>query len=136
MGVVTKITQKVSGFLSTCTPIDLVILGVIVLIPVLAIILAIASRRARKRGYGNLYVGKTRYKHTRKKNRGYDDYYLPRKHRVRYIKTKAPKARRRVKVEHVYGKADQATILATGIFGVGLGMMAHRALLEEKRRMY
>ena len=136
MGVVTKIMQKVSSFLSTCSPLDLVILGVIVLIPVLAIILAIASRRARKRGYGNLYVGKTRYKRRRQKKSGYDDYYLPRKHRVRYVKTKAPKARRRVKVEHVYGKPDQATILATGIFGVGVGVMLHRAVLEEKRRIY
>lgn len=134
MGVVTKILQKVSSFLSACSPLDLVIMGVIVLIPVLAIILAIASRRARKRGYGSLHVGK-RYRQRRKKKSGYDDYYLPRKHRVRYVKTKAPKARKRVKTEYVYCKPDQARMLATGIFGVGLGMMLHRSVLDEKRRM-
>ena len=138
MGVLTTITQKISSFLSSCSPLDLVILGVIVLIPVLAVILAIASRASRKRGYDNLYVdrpkSRQRKRKKRKKSNGGDDYYLPREHRVRYIKTMAPKARKRVKVERVYGKADQATILATGIFGVGLGVMLHRAAQEERYR--
>jgi len=62
-----------------------------------------------------------------------ENYYRPRKRRVRYIKTKAPK---KSKVQQVYVPADRSAMLATGIFGVSLGIMAHRAIMEEKRDFY
>ena len=70
------------------------------------------------------------------RQRSKDKYYLPRKRRVRYVKTKKPRLQRPVKVQRVYGKADQSTMLATGIVGVGLGLMAHRAILEETRKFH
>ena len=138
MSIVNNIIGKVGSFLASCSYMDLAILGVIVLIPVLAIILAIAAKASRKRRGNQLYVDRrgSRPVRRRKKNRYEDTYYLPRKHRVRYIKTMKPRGRRRVKVQRVYGPADQSTMIATGLFGVGLGVMAYKAVMEEKKNFY
>ncbi len=140
VSIVNKIIGKLASFLSSCSYTDLAILGVIVLIPVLAIILAIATAASRRRnGRDRLYVDRRasrRAARKRKKSRYEDTYYLPRKHRVRYVKTMKPRGRKRVKVQRVYMKADQSTMLATGLFGVGLGVMAYRAAMEEKKRFY
>ncbi len=138
MGTVNKIIEKAGSFLASCSYMDLAILGVIVLIPVLAIILVIATKASRKRRGDRLYVDRraSRPVRRRKKSRYEDTYYLPRKHRVRYIKTMKPRGRRRVKVQRVYGPADQSTLLATGLFGVGLGVMAYKAVIEEKKNFY
>lgn len=130
--------SKVSGFLASCSKAELVILGAIVLIPVLAIILAIANRKTRRRRQNSYYVDRRASRpRRRRKNRHEDDYYLPRKHRVRYVKTMAPKVRKqRAKTKTLYCKLDQSTLLATGIFGVGLGMMIQKAALEEKKKLY
>jgi hypothetical protein len=138
VSIVNKIIGKVGSFLAGCSYMDLAILGVIVLIPVLAIILAIATGASRKRRVDRLYVDRraSRPVRRRKKNRYEDTYYLPRKHRVRYIKTMKPRGRKQVKVQRVYGEADQSAMLATGLFGVGLGVMAYKAAIEEKRKFY
>ena len=130
--------QKAKDFLVSCSYPDLVIMGVIVLIPVLAIILAIASKKSRRRSRRQnvVYVERPVRMSRRERN-----YYKPRKRRVRYIKTKASKvfkrrAKQLAKQKTVYCKLDQSTLLATGLFGVGLWMMAHKAALDEKKNLY
>ncbi len=138
MSIVNKMIEKAGSFLASCSYMDLAILGVIVLIPVLTIILAIAAKASRRRRGDRLYVDRraSRPVRRRKKNRYEDTYYLPRKHRVRYIKTMKPRGRRRVEIQRVYCPADQSTMIATGLFGVGLGVMAYRAVMEEKKYFY
>ncbi len=64
-----------------------------------------------------------------------EDYYKPRKHRVRYVKTMAPKVKKAPKVQRVYAAADQSTMMATGIVGMGLGAMAYSALTGDKKKL-
>lgn len=140
MGVITKIMQKVTGFLAACSYTDLAILGVIVLIPVLAIILLIVKKTSRKHRKMDRYPIDNRWqtkrpKRVRAKTRTVEAYYMPRKRRVFYVKTKAPK-KRRIKTKVVYARADRSTMLATGLFGLGLGVMAHRAILEDSKKLH
>ena len=129
--MVMPIVAKVSSFLASCSYTDLVILGVIALIPVLAIILAIASSKSRRRKNSYYVDGGA----SRRLSRYERNYYRPRKRRVIYIKTKAPKVlKQRAKQKKVYCKMDQSTLMATGLFGMGLGMMIHKAAAEEKNR--
>ncbi len=109
---------------------NLIVLAAIAAGFVVLIVIGCAMLRARRRR--KLYYGGGCRRRSRRERRA-DRYYLPRKRRVRYVKTKA---RKNTKVQRVYGKADQSTILATGIFGVSLGIMAHRALMDEKRDFY
>ena len=140
MGVVTKIAQKATGFLTNCSYKDLAILGVIALIPILAVILLIVKKTSCKHRKMDYYPiddrRQTKHpKRIRTKTRTVDTYYMPRKRRVFYVKTKAPK-KRRVKTKVVYTRADRSTMLATGLFGLGLGVMAHRAILEDLKKLH
>ena len=133
--------QRAKDFLASCSYVDFVIMGVIVLIPILAVILAIASRKnkgGRRRQQNTVYIDRPVYV---RKSRYERNYFKPRKRRVRYIKTNAPKvmkqrAKQRAKQKRLYCKMDQTTLLATGLFGASLGMMAHKAALEEKKKFY
>ena len=69
-----------------------------------------------------------------------EDYYKPRERRVFYVKTFKPKdpvvpKEQPVQVQKVYGKADQATIMATGLFGLGLGLIARNVLGNDKKKI-
>ena len=135
-----KAFQKASSFLSGRSYKELAILGVIVLIPVLAIVLLMASKATLKRKYKRLRDGydypcrsKRRYK---RKNR-YDDYYLPRKHRVRYVKTMSPKVKKDKKpVQKVYTPMDQTTLVATGLLGLSLGMALRQDSQPRARHIH
>ena len=67
-----------------------------------------------------------------------EDYYKPRERHVLYVKTFKPKdseaSKNQVSVKRVYKPADQATIMATGLFGVGIGLIAHRAFQNDKNK--
>lgn len=128
--------QKVSGFLTECSPIDLVIVGVIALIPVLAIVLLIANASHKKKQVAR-FNGAHPVKKSQKskKQTGYvgGGRSGRREFQVRYVHTLAPKETRkhRSNGDHSGRRADGAALLATGVFGVGLGMMIYRAAQEE-----
>ena len=63
-----------------------------------------------------------------------EDYYKPRKRQVLYVKTMAPKNAKPIQAQTVYATADQATMIATGIVGMGIGAMTYSALLNEKKK--
>lgn len=126
------ILQKAKDFLASCSYSDYVIMGVIVLIPVLAIILAIAGKKSRRRR-NVVYVDRP----VRCRCRREANYYRPRKRRVRYIKTYASKAlKERANQKKLYCKLDQSTLMATGLFGLGLGMMMRKSAAQDKRDLY
>jgi thymidylate kinase len=136
--IVWQAYQKVSSFLSSCSYKELAVLGVIVLIPVLAIIFLMASKASLKRKYKRLrdgYGSYERKRRRRRKNR-YDDYYLPRKHRVRYVKTSAPKTKKKESVQKVYTPMDQTTLLAAGVLGLSLGMALHQDSQPRARHIH
>ena len=85
-----------------------------------------AQRRAERR--------EDRYYRELIRQKRREDYYKPRKRQVLYVKTMAPKANKQVKTQTVYATADQATMMATGIVGMGIGAMAYSALLNEKKK--
>ena len=125
------ILQKAKDFLASCSPTDLVILSVIVLIPILAIILAVVGKKNRRRRKNVVYVDRPVCCRRR------DMYYRPRKRRVRYIKTYASKAVKELaNQKKLYCKLDQSTLMATGLFGLGLGMMIHKSSVQDNRRDY
>ena len=128
------IYEKVKAFLASCSYTDYVIMGVIVLIPVLAIILAAAGKKSRRRrGQNVVYVDRP----VRCRSRREMNYYRPRKRRVRYIKTYASKAlKARPPQKKLYCKLDQSTLIATGLFGLGLGMMAQKSAMQDKRNNF
>ena len=128
------VIEKLKAFLATCTYVEFAIMGVIVLIPILAIILAVAGRKARRRRRRQNVV----YVDAPVKSRRVDDYYRPRKRRVRYVKTYAAKAmkKRPAQQTKMYCKMDQATLMATGLFGIGLGMMVQKSAANGKMNMY
>ena len=129
------IIERAKTFFATCSYVEYAIMGVIVLIPVLAIILAVAGRKARRRRRSQ----KIAYAEVAApvKSRREDDYYRPRKRRVRYIKTYASKAlKERASQKRMYCKMDQATLMATGLLGIGLGMMVQRSATDSRSRMF
>ena len=162
MDFIKTITQKVSNFLQNCEALDLVILGVIILIPILAIVFAAASKsyakeQIKRAGFAREMRGRRR-RQAQGGSRGGSRWrsggrgrgrapisrypaYPPRKEfRAHYIEPLAhSRACRRedralnsvIKVKS--SKTDQAAMLATGIFGVGLGFMIHRAAKDEHR---
>lgn len=94
-----------------------------------------ANGRAERRALRRAEKREDRYYRALIRQKRRENYYKPRKRRVFYVKTKAPKARRQAKVQRVYAAADQSTMMATGIVGMGIGAMAYRTLVEEKRRI-
>ena len=152
MDFIKTITQKVSNFLANCETLDLVILGVILLIPILAIAFVAASKsyckqevskvksiyyHNRSRRFSNARPGSGGGR--RRKRKGGKRHSSParleyprREFQVRYVpalefRDSRPPAR----VIKVPKKTDGAAILATGIFGLGLGLMIHRVAKDE-----
>ena len=93
-----------------------------------------ANGRAERRALRRAEKREDRYYRELIRQKRREDYYKPRKRRVFYVKTKTPKAKRHAKVQRVYAAADQSTMMATGIVGMGIGAMAYRALLQDRRR--
>ncbi len=125
--------------------------GVIVLLLLIIIMIRISGRRPRLSysggvvgAGGNVYVDKRAQRRAeRREDRYYrelirqkrrEDYYKPRKRRVLYVKTMAPKVKKKVEVRHVYTTNDQATMMATGIVGMGIGAMTYSALMNNKKK--
>ena len=128
--------------------------GVILLLIIFGAAIKINKRRGSRPYYTNgavgvgagagIYVDKRAQRRAeRREDRYYrelirlkrrEDYYKPRKRQVLYVKTMAPKANKQVKTQTVYATADQATMMATGIVGMGIGAMAYSALLNEKKK--
>ena len=96
-----------------------------------------ANGRAERRAMRRAERREDRYYRALIRERRREKYYLPRKRRVIYVKTKAPKTVQKPvqTVQQVYGPVDQAAMLATGIFGVGVGMMAQTAIENEKKKL-
>ena len=161
MEFIKTITQKVSDFLANCEALDLVILGVIILIPILAIVFAAASksyanqqikragfdldmrgrrrRMAQSRGYRPSGKRRGRRRGGRRYPMGYPSYSARREFRVHYIEPLAHRNATRKEsmagqtpVVKVRSKMDQGTLLATGIFGLGVGLMVHRAAKDDR----
>ena len=135
--IVWQAYQKVSSFLLRCSYKELAFLGVIVLIPVLAIVFLMASKASLKRKYNRLRDGYCSCggRRSRRKNRS-DDYYLPRKRRVIYVKTGAPKMKKTETVQKVYTPMDQTTLVATGLLGLSLGMALRQDSQPRARHIH
>ena len=118
------IWEKITNALNTWTPMDMLIVATLVLIPlitVVLILLTIANNKKRKRmkdsGTAEEPVAATVVAAP----------VVKRERRVRHITTNAPqRVRVRVRTKNLC-KVDRSLLVATGIFGVGLGIMIHRA---------
>ena len=123
--------DRILDFLRNCSATDLLFLGTLILIPFITIVLiivAIANGKKRK-------VAKAEDAVAVEEVAPVEETVETKEHRVRYITTaKAPeKVKVKVRVKNLC-KVDQSLLIATGIFGVGLGMMIHRAADDTCRR--
>ncbi len=119
------IWEKITNALSTWAPMDVLIVATLVLIPLITVVLilvTIANGKKRKKLKTSEAVEEPIAASTvvaapvEKKER-----------RVRHITTNAPqRVKVRVRTKNLC-KVDRSLLVATGIFGVGLGMMIHRA---------
>ena len=122
--------DKVLEFLRTSSSTELLMLGTLILVPFITIVLlviAIANGKKRKAAKTEEPVAEVAAP--------VEEPVETKEHRVRYVTTaKAPEqVKVKVRVKNLC-KVDQSLLIATGIFGVGLGMMIHRAADDNCRR--
>ena len=155
-----ELVDKAIGFVKGISKEDLLLYGGIaagVILLLIIIRVAIKSNKRRPGGrpyYTNgavgmgagagIYVDKRAQRRAeRREDRYYrelirmkrrEDYYKPRKRQVLYVKTMAPKTAKPIQAQTVYATADQATMIATGIVGMGIGAMTYSALMKEKNK--
>ena len=115
------IFEKITNALSTWAPTDVLIVATLVLIPLITVVLilvTIANGKKRKQLEASGAVEEPVAAATPVEKKEL---------RVRHITTHAPeRVKVRVRTKNLC-KVDRSLLLATGIFGVGLGMMIHHA---------
>lgn len=128
--------EKIADFFANCTPTDWLFLGAIVLIPVISIVLLIVGAVNRKKQ--KKLKGKAEETVAEAVVETADPIVVeePKKRTVRYINTRInPTEQVRVKVRvRNLCKVDRSLLVATGIFGVSLGMAVQRAFGRDCRR--
>ncbi|MBE6633391.1 MAG: hypothetical protein E7620_03490 [Ruminococcaceae bacterium] len=112
------------------TATDWVLLGALILIPLITIVLVIvAIVNGRKRKVAEPVAEAAVEAPAEAEEKAEE----PKPKKIRYITTNAPERTRvRVRVKNLC-KVDQSLLVATGIFGVGLGLMIQKAVNDEFR---
>ena len=128
--------EIIKDALMNFTATDWLILGALSLVPLIAIMLVlVAIFNGRKRRSKDVPAEETAVAaveapaETEEKEEAEE----PKTRKIRYITTNAPERTRvRVRVKNLC-KVDQSLLIATGIFGVSLGLMIQKAVDDEFR---